>query len=109
MVAPDSPDQWLSLPLVVATRDNRYNSRAQGSQERQVQARCQDRNQKKVPRYGAAGIAESWLIDLITRRIERYTEPRPVGYRQVLIARSGEALTSTVVPGLTLAVDAIIR
>lgn len=57
-----------------------------GNRERQVQAGYGDRNQK-VPRYGAAGIAESWLIDLITRRIERYTEPRPVGYRQVLIAR----------------------
>ena len=68
----------------------------------------QDRD-VKIPRYGAAGIAESWLVDLTDKRIERYTDPRPGGYRQVLIALSGESLPSTMIPGLTFAVDAILR
>jgi Uma2 family endonuclease len=68
----------------------------------------QDRD-VKLPRYGAAGIPETWLVDLIGRRIERHTEPRPGGYRMVLIARSGEALPSTMISGLTFAVDEIIR
>jgi Uma2 family endonuclease len=63
----------------------------------------------KIPRYGAAGIPESWLVDLINRRIERHTEPRPGGYRQIHIALPGEALPSTTIPGLVFAVNEIIR
>lgn len=66
-----------------------------------------DRNDK-LPLYGRAGIAESWLIDVGNRRIERHTEPSPNGYGRVEVAESGQFLTSTVLPGLVIAVDAIL-
>ena len=72
-----------------------------------LHARARERLREQRP--GAAGIPESWLVDLVGRRIERYTEPRPGGYRLVLIARSGEAIPSTMIPGLTFAVDEVIR
>src|SRR5207248_8724175 len=30
----------------------------------------------KLPRYAAAGIPESWLLDLVARRLERQSDPR---------------------------------
>lgn len=66
-----------------------------------------DRNEK-FPRYAAAGIPEAWLIDLTLDRIERHTEPRDGGYRQIIWAQRGESLTSTVLPELTLEVDAVL-
>ncbi|HEU5331025.1 MAG TPA: Uma2 family endonuclease, partial [Thermomicrobiales bacterium] len=66
-----------------------------------------DRNEK-FPRYGAAGIPEAWLFDLVAERIECHTEPGPHDYRQVAVAGRGETLTSTIVPGLTFATDALL-
>ena len=62
----------------------------------------------KFPRYATAGIAEAWLVDLADDRLERHTEPREGGYRQIVWARRGEALDSTVLPGLVLDVDAVL-
>ena len=62
----------------------------------------------KLPLYAAAGIPESWLFDLVAEAIERHTEPREGGYRQIALARRDESLTSTVVPGVTFSVDAIL-
>lgn len=62
----------------------------------------------KLPLY-AAGIAESWLFDLVTKIIERFSEPGPQGYRIVAYARQGESLRSLTVPGLTFAVDDFIQ
>lgn len=70
-------------------------------------SRDYDRN-VKLPLYAAAGIAEAWLVDLVAETIERYTEPRNGRYHQTVLAECGEALTSTVLPALTLAVDAIL-
>jgi Uma2 family endonuclease len=70
-------------------------------------SRDYDRN-AKFPRYGAAGIPEAWLFDLVGERIERHTEPGPHGYRQIALAGRGETLTSTVVPGPTFAADALL-
>jgi len=107
-------EHWKPEPDLVVFRDREYGDQPLTAADLLFVVEIGDTSVEqdrslKIPRYGAAGIAESWLVDLITRRIERYTEPRPGGYHQVLIARSGEALASTVVPGLTLAVDAIIR
>lgn len=66
-----------------------------------------DRN-RKFPRYAAAGIPEAWLFDIFAGILERRTEPFEGRYRRVEAARQGESLTSTTVPGLTLAVDDIL-
>jgi Uma2 family endonuclease len=70
-------------------------------------SRNYDRN-VKLPRYAAAGIPESWLCDLAAERIERHSEPTAEGYRQIRWAGRGETLTSTILPGLILEIDAIL-
>jgi len=62
----------------------------------------------KVPLYGRAGIPEAWLLDLVNRRIERYTEPSASGYRLIAVANGGESLASTALPGVVLATDALL-
>jgi Uma2 family endonuclease len=62
----------------------------------------------KVPLYGRAGIPETWLIDLVNGVVERYSEPGPAGYRLIAVARHGESLISTVLPGLTIEVDLLL-
>jgi Uma2 family endonuclease len=50
----------------------------------------------KLPLYAAAGIPETWIFDLIDNRVERYTDPRADGYRQMVAAGCGVRLASTV-------------
>jgi len=56
----------------------------------------------------APGIPDAWLLDLVDRRIERYTEPSAAGYRLIAVANGGESLPSTILPGLILATDALL-
>jgi Uma2 family endonuclease len=56
----------------------------------------------KLPRYAAAGIPESWLLDLVARRLERHSDPGPDGYRQITLAWPGDTLASTVLPDIVL-------
>lgn len=62
----------------------------------------------KFPRYAAAAIPEAWLVDLAAGIVERHTEPRGGLYRQITIARAGDMLASTVLPELTIPVDAVL-
>lgn len=70
-------------------------------------SRDYDRN-RKLPRYAAAGIPESWLFDLVADIAERHTDPRDGLYHRVAPARRGEALESTVPPNLTINVGDIL-
>jgi len=62
----------------------------------------------KLPLYAAAGIPETWLVDLVANRIERHTEPEPDGYH--LIARFGRRalVESVIVPSLTVSADIVL-
>jgi Uma2 family endonuclease len=62
----------------------------------------------KLPLYAAAGIEETWLVDLVAEVVERHTDPHDGVYRRVASARRGESLSSTVLPAVVLAVDAIL-
>jgi Uma2 family endonuclease len=62
----------------------------------------------KLPLYAEAGIPEAWLFDLNARRIERHTDPGPDGYAQVAQVGPGEALSSTVLPAVTLSIDDVL-
>jgi Uma2 family endonuclease len=66
-----------------------------------------DRN-RKLPLYAAADIPEAWLFDLNVPRLERQTDPSPEGYQQITLAGRGKSLSSTVVPGVTLAIDDVL-
>ena len=45
--------------------------------------------EKKIPSYGRAGIAESWLVNLEEETIEVYREPHLAGYQSTGILRAG--------------------
>jgi len=66
-----------------------------------------DRN-TKIPLYARAGIPESWVFEVGNKRTTRYTEPSADGYEHVEEAITGQSLVSTVLPGLVIAVDAVL-
>lgn len=56
----------------------------------------------KVPLYARHGIAEVWLVDLDGRRVSRYTEPGPQGYRRSDTPAELHEMEIAAVPGCTL-------
>ena len=62
---------------------------------------------EKVPRYGKAGIPETWLVDLSAKTVTAYTGPGPGGYAREQIRRRGEVIAAIGVPELGLRVDEI--
>ncbi len=60
---------------------------------------------EKMPRYGAAGIPEAWLIDVQAQTITVFTEPHAAGYGQERVVTRGQELVSLAVEGLRLQVD----
>lgn len=66
-----------------------------------------DIRRSKLPLYAAAGFAETWLFDLAAETIERHTAPSDGRYTLIAVAGRGQALDSTVIPGLTIPTSAI--
>ena len=62
---------------------------------------------EKVPRYGRAGIPETWLVEVEAGTITVYTEPGPEGYARQQVRNRGERVVAASVPDLRLAVDDI--
>ena len=52
-----------------------------------------DREQK-APRYGRAGIPETWLVDLAAETVTVYSDPGPDGYARAQVRRRGDGLRS---------------
>jgi Uma2 family endonuclease len=52
----------------------------------------------KLPLYAAAGVRETWLVDLRGETIERHSEPRDGRYARIQLAGREEMLGSTVLP-----------
>lgn len=59
---------------------------------------------EKVPRYGSAGIPETWLVDVGAGTVTAYTRPGPGGYAAQRALRRGDALAATGLPELVLPV-----
>ena len=66
-----------------------------------------DRN-TKLPRYAAAGIAESWLVNLNGQAIERHSGLQNGRYSHIVIAGPGETLASTTLPTFIVVVNDIL-
>lgn len=48
----------------------------------------EDRHMARV--YGVAGIANFWIVNLVDRQAEVYSDPSPAGYRPCRVVRPGE-------------------
>lgn len=66
-----------------------------------------DRN-VKLPRYASSGIPETWLIDLVSDRIEVHYQPKADTYGTVKIYSRGDEVTSTVLTSLRVSVDEVL-
>ena len=63
---------------------------------------------EKVPRYGKAGIPETWLVDLAARTVTVYTGPGAAGYASEQVLERDDTIAATAVAGLRLSVADII-
>ncbi|MBP6015127.1 MAG: Uma2 family endonuclease [Candidatus Promineofilum sp.] len=97
---------WKSLP-------EEYRDRLAGPSELLLVVEVADssipHDQKgKTKLYGAAGIADYWIVNLKARRIEVYREPRPDGYRTVTHYAPGETLSPLAFADVVVNVDEIL-
>ena len=96
--------------LVVARRSNAYADRHPEPGDMLLVIEVADSSLRydrleKVPRYGRAGIPETWLVDVEAGAVTLYTEPGPDGYARQQVRRRGDELVSTSVPELGFTVD----
>lgn len=61
----------------------------------------------KAPRYGKAGIPETWLVDPAAETVTVLTGPGPDGYAHRQVRRREDTITATAVPELTVQVAAL--
>jgi Uma2 family endonuclease len=61
----------------------------------------------KLPLYAAVGIPEAWIFDVNARRVERFTDPTPDGYKTIQTAGPGQTLASTVLPQVRIPIDEV--
>jgi len=99
--------------LVVRFRADFYRNRHPGPAEALLVIEVADTSVNidrahKLPLYAAAGIPESWLVDLPGQQIFVYREPRDGVYQQITAFKRGDTLTPLAFPDLKLAVDDVL-
>jgi Uma2 family endonuclease len=62
----------------------------------------------KLPRYAAAGIPETWFVDLEQAVIEIHRQPGPGGYGEVQAMRRGDAIEPLLLPTGGISVDDVL-
>ena len=60
---------------------------------------------EKAPRYGRAGIPETWLVDLEAGEVTVYPGPGPEGYAGRQVRRRGDDVVATSMPEIHASVD----
>ena len=58
--------------------------------------------------YGAAGIPEYWIIDLVAGTIEVYREPHELGYASPAVLRRGQSVAFAAFPDIVFTVDELL-
>jgi Uma2 family endonuclease len=66
----------------------------------------QDRTEK-LPRYAAAGISETWLVDLEKQQIEQYSQPNQGLYERKEVRKLNDEIRSLGTPPLIIAVKSL--
>ncbi len=64
--------------------------------------------QVKVPLYAKAGVAETWLINLIEEQVEIYAEPVGGTYQTVVNFRRGEEVRAHTIANLAIGVADVL-
>jgi Uma2 family endonuclease len=64
---------------------------------------------KKLPAYAKAGIAEFWLVNLPTRKLEVYRKPNYLGYDEHVVYSPGQSVGPTAFPDVVVDVEALLR
>lgn len=62
----------------------------------------------KLPLYARAGITEVWIIDLVTRAVEIYSDPNQGVYRNSHTVRGDEPLSPAKLPSLSIPASALL-
>jgi len=62
----------------------------------------------KLPLYARAGIAETWLVELATDRVETFRRPTTTGYGEAATLERGQRLAPQAFPDLVLLVDDLL-
>ena len=96
--------------LVVARRIDAYAERHPGPDDILLVIEVADSSLRydrleKVPRYGKAGIPETWLVDVDAVAVTVHTDPGPNGYARQQVRRRGDELAAASVPELGFPVD----
>ena len=60
----------------------------------------------KVPHYAAAGIPETWVIDVNRGTLHQFHTPTPGGYLYQKTFQRGDSMLTTM--GVTIQIDAIL-
>ena len=60
---------------------------------------------EKAPRYGKAGILETWVVDLAAGEVAVYTGPGPEGYASRQVRQRGDHVVATSMPEIRTSVD----
>lgn len=98
--------------LSVARRTQAYTHRHPDAGDLLLVIEVADSSQQfdrgeKVPRYGKAGVPETWLVEVSARTVTAYTGPGPEGYARERVLRCGERITAGAVAELDFPVDDI--
>ena len=98
--------------LVVARRSGAYARRHPGPGDVLLVVEAADSSLRydrleKIPRYGGAGVPETWLVDVAAGTVTAYTEPGPEGYAAERVLRLGDVLAAAAVPALRVPVAEI--
>ena len=62
----------------------------------------------KLPLYARAGVAEVWLVNVNTRRIEDYRQPSPTGYEESRVVEGDGQLPIQAFPDGTFTVRELL-
>lgn len=63
---------------------------------------------RKAPLYGAAGIPETWVVDLAGDVVAVFSDPDAQGYRRQRRAGRGETIELVALPDVVVAVDDVL-
>lgn len=62
----------------------------------------------KMPLYARAGVPESWLIDLVSQRVNIHRDPGPDGYRSIITASGEDRVSPLAFPDVVLTAAEIL-